>query len=164
MSVNTLEDYINDANQAYLKKRRAVITKQHPPIVMKYSGMWKLAGTAIVDYSGVYEGRHIAIEAKMYKNPPFPMGKIKEHQVEHLVEVAHCGGIFGFIIMFSEMRKIWVVRPDNNWLKEHWYARKGMHVAAMEKYGIEVTFTRRGFPFLDYLSGVDKLWKKIEKK
>ena len=113
-----LEDDINISNTYYLDKGIAVITKRPTPInVVKvdYSRGARIIDAyyekqSTTDYNGVYKGRYIDFEAKNTRNKTsFPIANITKHQIEHLKNVIHHGGIAFFVIEFQLLKEVYLL-------------------------------------------------------
>lgn len=99
----SLESNINQSNEIYQQKSRALITKRPTPIqVLKSKGRHIVSGLYVkkstVDYEGVYNGYAVAFEAKSTMNSSsFPLKNIREHQVLYLEQAEKMGAVCFFI-------------------------------------------------------------------
>ena len=105
-----LENIINETNNYYLEKDRAIIYKKPTPIKVlnveyrtKKTTMINKAvfsHTSTLDYNGIYKGHYIEFDAKECKNTTsFPLSNIEEHQILHIKRILNHGGIV-FLIIF----------------------------------------------------------------
>jgi recombination protein U len=100
-----LEKRANKANNAYRKKKKALILKVPVPILLTRKGL--VAQSSTVDYAGLIEGgQFIAFDAKETKiKTAFPLKNIHQHQTIYLSIVEELGGIGFFLIHFTELYK-----------------------------------------------------------
>ena len=105
-----LENIINETNNYYLEKDRAIIYKKPTPIKVlnveyrtKKTTMINKAvfsHTSTLDYNGIYKGHYIEFDAKECKSTTsFPLANIEEHQILHIKRILKHGGIV-FLIIF----------------------------------------------------------------
>lgn len=97
-----LEEWIEQANRVYQKKNKAEVHKIPTP--------WRFERKSTVDFGGTAAGKSIWFDAKATKNKTsFPLGNIKEHQIEYLVRTERQGGLGFFLIHSTAERKTWVL-------------------------------------------------------
>lgn len=106
-----LEDDLNQTNQYYLDLNKANIHKKPTPIMVVkvdypsrnkakiVEAYYKVPSTT--DYNGVYRSKAIDFEAKeSQSHTAFPLKNIHPHQLDHMRNVEHHGGICFLIIRF----------------------------------------------------------------
>lgn len=106
-----LEDDLNQSNQYYLDLNKANIHKKPTPIMVVkvdypsrnkakiVEAYYKVPSTT--DYNGVYRSKAIDFEAKeSQSHTAFPLKNIHSHQLDHMRNVEHHGGICFLIIRF----------------------------------------------------------------
>ncbi len=64
---------------------------------------------SLTDYSGVYKGRHIDIEAKETVMKYLPMKNIKDHQIDHMSKVIENGGISFIICRLKSLNRLFML-------------------------------------------------------
>lgn len=113
-----LENDINLSNEYYLNKDLALITKRPTPInvaKVDYSRGARIVDAyfekqSTTDYNGVYKGKYLDFEAKNTRSKTsFPIANISKHQIEHLKNVIHHGGIAFFIIEFQTRKEVFLL-------------------------------------------------------
>ena len=168
---NDFECEINESNEYYLSKQKAIIYKKPTPVqIVKVDypsrnkakiveAYYKTPSTT--DYNGIYKEKYIDFEAKSCKELNFSFERIYEHQIKHL------GGIAFLIIEFSAKDEVYIL--PSNFLVEKYEeslngGRKSIPYEYIKDNGILV---ERGInPRLNYLAAVDKYYfkKKSSKK
>ena len=171
------EDCINESNEYYLSKQKAIIYKKPTPVqIVKVDypsrnkakiveAYYKTPSTT--DYNGIYKEKYIDFEAKSCKELNFSFERIYEHQIKHLESIDKLGGIAFLIIEFSAKDEVYIL--PSNFLVEKYEeslngGRKSIPYEYIKDNGILV---ERGFnPRLNYLAAVDKYYfkKKSSKK
>ena len=156
------EHEINLSNAYYREHDICLITKRPTPInIVKvdYSKGAKITHAyfeeqSTTDYNGVYKSRYIDFEAKSTKNrTSFPLNNITKHQIEHLKQVIHHGGIAFFIINFQSLNKIYLL--DAKYVIDFYEngERKSIPLDCFIKEGIEV---KQGYnPRIDYIKSIE---------
>ena len=167
-----LEDDINFANKYYLNNDIAVIHKKPIPIqivevsypnresAMITKAFYKVPSTT--DYNGLWFGKYIDFEAKETKNKTsFPFINIHEHQLQHMEECIHQGGIVFVIFYFSSLNEYYLLESQYllSFIKENKENKKSIPLAYIQKYGNPISLTVQSI--LDYIPIVDKLIDKI---
>lgn len=115
-----LEDDLNQTNQYYLDLNMANIHKKPTPITIvkvDYPTRSKSKITeayfnvpSTTDYNGVYRGKAIDFEAKeIGRLTSFPMSKVHPHQIKHMENIVHHGGIAFIIMRFTGMDETYLV-------------------------------------------------------
>ena len=158
-----LEDDINISNTYYLDKGIAVITKRPTPInVVKvdYSRGARIIDAyyekqSTTDYNGVYKGRYIDFEAKNTRNKTsFPIANITKHQIEHLKNVIHHGGIAFFVIEFQLLKEVYLL--DAQFVIDFYEhgERKSIPYDVFKEEGV---LLKQGYnPPIDYIPAVEE--------
>lgn len=163
-----LEALLNDTNNYYVEKDRALIYKKPTPIGVidvAYENHKKMIKKAYfkthstLDYNGIYKGKYVDFEAKETKNrTAFPLSNIHPHQINHLRSVIRHGGITFLIILMNNL--VYLLKGsdfleyiDNN-------TRKSIPYDYIKDKGYIIKYGYN--PALDYLSVVDELY--INKK
>jgi recombination protein U len=117
------EDWIDWANQQYLDRGLAVVTKIPTPwkVIRKYSPYKKTYEIAYafaekkstVDFGGTSRSHSIWFDAKVTKNTrSFPLANIHKHQIEYLKQVHAQGGKAFFLIHAEDSKKTWLLWND----------------------------------------------------
>jgi recombination protein U len=163
----SLEEDINLSNEYYRDNQIALIHKRPTPInIVKvdYSKGARITDAyfekqSTTDYNGVYKGKYIDFEAKNTKsNSAFPLSNISEHQIIHLKNVLHHGGIAFFIISFQMKDEIYLL--DASFVIDFYEhgTRKSIPYEVFKKEGILI---RQDYsPRLHYIEAVDALYFK----
>lgn len=158
-----LEEDINVSNEYYLANDICVVTKRPTPInIVKvdYSKGARIIDAyfekqSTTDYNGVYKGRYLDFEAKNTKNKSsFPIANISKHQIRHLKNVIHHGGIAFFIIEFQTRNQIFLL--DASFVIDFYEngERKSIPYETFLKEGI---LLKLGYsPRIDYISAVEE--------
>ena len=117
------EEWIDWANQQYLSRGEAVVTKIPTPwkVVRKYSPYKKTYEIAMafpekkstVDFGGTAKKMSIWFDAKVTKNKlSFPLANIHKHQIEYLKHVNNQGGKAFFLIHSEHSKDTWLLWID----------------------------------------------------
>ena len=161
-----LESLLNDTNAYYRVHERAVIHKKPTPLqIVKVDypkrsaakvteAYFKQASTT--DYNGVYRGKYIDFEAKETNNKTsFPLGNFHDHQIQHMRECVHHGGICFVIIRFSRYNTQYVLTAEQlfEWWEQRETGRKSIPLTFIIKETIEVP--TGALPSVDYLTVID---------
>ena len=119
---NDFENEINESNEYYLSKQKAIIYKKPTPVqIVKVDypsrnkakiveAYYKTPSTT--DYNGIYKEKYIDFEAKSCKELNFSFERIYEHQIKHLESIDKLGGIAFLIIEFSAKDEVYIL-PSN---------------------------------------------------
>jgi len=103
-----------------------------------------------IDFAGGGRGFAVCFDAKATNGDRFPLLNIKPHQVQRIKESAKCGTIAGFMIRFTEHRRVFFIRSVEiskkfeNWEKSKIRgsrAAKGtasLSIAELEQNSIEI--------------------------
>ena len=160
-----LEENINISNDFYLNEGIALITKRPTPInVVKvdYKNGKRIIDAyfekqSTTDYNGVYRERYMDFEAKSTKSKTsFPLANICKHQIEHLKNVIHFGGVAFFIIQLEMLNQVYLL--DALFIINFYEngKRKSIPFEQIEEHGIKI---KQGFnPRLYYLDAVDQMY------
>lgn len=160
----SFESMINDSNEYYLKKNIALIYKRPTPIkIISMSKDNSFISKAVfekqstTDYNGVYKGHYIDFEAKSTKSKTsFPINNIKDHQLVHLNNVINNNGIAFFLIYFSSIDEIYLVKAiDIINLIENKNA-KSIKLELIKKIGFPINKTTN--ILVDYLQNIEKIF------
>lgn len=158
------EHAVNLTNAYYKEKGLALIYKRPTPIHItkvdythariKDAYFEKQSTT---DYNGVYKGKYIDFECKETKSTTsLPLHNISKHQIEHLQNVVHHGGIAFFLIYFASLNEVYLL--DAKYvieLREN-KTRKSLTYASIKENGIAV---KQGYiPRLEYLDAIEKAY------
>ena len=161
----SLEEDINLSNEYYIANGIALIHKRPTPInIVKvdYSKGARITDAyfekqSTTDYNGVYKGKYIDFEAKNTKsNSAFPLSNISSHQIVHLKNVLHHGGIAFFIISFQMKNEIYLL--DASFVigfYEHG-DRKSIPYEVFKKEGVLIK--QDYTPRLHYIEAVETLY------
>jgi recombination protein U len=118
-----LEDWIEQANQVYNQKGKAIITKIPTPWKVQrnyspYSKQYQINSAfpekkSTVDFGGTAANQSIWFDVKATTNKTsFPLVNIHKHQIEYLEKVAQQGGKAFILIHSRETKKTWVLWID----------------------------------------------------
>lgn len=161
-----LETMINEANEYYLSRGRAVIHKKPTPVRIAKVDYPKRSAAKITeayfteasttDYNGVYSGYYVDFEAKETKNKTsFPLKNFHQHQINHMKACAQQGGLCFAILWFSTLEKGYLLPFDI--LESYWNnqatGRKSIPLSIIEEDGYPCTVGL--FPSIDYLSALE---------
>lgn len=162
-----LEGDINKSNEYYKNSGICLITKRPTPInVVKvdYSKGARITDAyfekqSTTDYNGVYKCKYIDFEAKNTNSKTsFPLSNISKHQIEHLKNVIHHGGIAFFIIEFAKLSEVYLL--DASFVINIYEngERKSIPYDVFAKDGIKL---KLGFaPRIDYIEAVEEKYFK----
>ena len=159
-----LEELIEWANKAYLKKDIALVTKVPTPTKVIRKGN-KIASAffeakSILDYVGVVDtGIPIAFDAKQTREKYFPLRNLKQHQMDFMERWKKYGGLAFLVVEFVQFEKIY--RIEYEYIKfywDQWQENKGRrgyaHIPMREfEQNGRLLRARKGIP-VDYLEGV----------
>ena len=163
-----LENILNQTNELYRLKKRAVIHKKPTPIqVVKVNYPARSAAqiteayfrqASTTDYNGVYKGRYIDFEAKETKNKTsFPLKNIHEHQLEHMKECCEQGGIAFVIFYFSSLKEYYLL--EYKWIEQFVHdsstKRQSIPLTYIKEHGQSISLSLQ--MTLNYLDTVDSL-------
>ncbi|MCP3030729.1 Holliday junction resolvase RecU [Halobacillus sp. A1] len=166
----TLEEDIAVTNEYYRIANIANIHKKPTPVqivdvhypkrsaaVIK-EAYFKQASTT--DFNGIYRGSYIDFEAKETKNKTsFPLSNIHQHQIDHMKDCHHHGGICFLIIKFSLRDETYLLPAEN--LFHYWEAqfsggRKSISYLDIKSKGEALPFHYQAR--VDYIKVLDKLY------
>lgn len=164
-----LEADLNQTNQVYLDRNRAVIHKKPTPITLvnvDYPARAKAKITeayfktpSTTDYNGVYRGRAIDFEAKeTASSTSFSLSNLHPHQIEHLRQVLNHGAIAFLILRFTTHQTTHLIPADRllRFIAES--TRKSLPYAWVLDNGFLIPYHYL-LP-VDYLSTLDSLYFK----
>ncbi|MCP3025892.1 Holliday junction resolvase RecU [Halobacillus sp. A5] len=166
----TLEDDIAATNEYYRNAKIANIHKKPTPIqivnvdyprrsaaVIK-EAYFKQASTT--DFNGVYRGRYVDFEAKETKNKTsFPLSNIHQHQIDHMKECHHHGGICFLIVKFSVHDETYLLPAEylfSCWKDQLNDGRKSIPYLDIKTNGVLIHFHYQAR--VDYVKALDKLY------
>lgn len=155
-----LESIINDTNE-YLKEHDiALIYKKPTPIgivKVNYENNKQVitkayfASPSTLDYNGVYRGKYIEFDAKNTEaKTSFPLSNIHPHQIEHIRNVLHHGGI-AFLIIGMNSNFYLLNGPDIiNFIDNN--KRKSIPFSYLEEYAYKLEYNYiKGLNYLKYV-------------
>ncbi len=121
-----MEELINRTNIFYQNNNIAFIEKRYLPIkiIKKINDniiLGKLIDKSLVDYSGIYQGKHIEFEAKETNKKYFNIRQILTHQFKYLIKANKLGAKTFIIIYFSYFDEFYLVNLD---VIEKWIINK----------------------------------------
>lgn len=177
-SVNTVhanrgmkfESLINESNDFYAHHDRAFIHKKPTPIKVvrvqtKQENFQKkhliseayYERASTTDYNGIYRGYYIDFEAKEVKYKTFNIGaNLKDHQVEHLLNVTRHGAIAFLLVYFTAVDEVYILKAQDldNFLKYN----KTKSIIPLEYFKEHGYLVEQNYlPKIDYLKIVDNL-------
>mgnify|MGYP003574934701 CR=1 FL=1 len=114
------EEWIDWANQQYMDRGQAVVTKIPTPwkVIRKYSPYKKTYEIATafpekkstVDFGGTASAQSLWFDAKVTKDEKrFPLQNIHKHQIEYLKQVHQQGGKAFFLIHSEHFKCTWLL-------------------------------------------------------
>lgn len=170
----TLEEDLNQSNEAYRVKNKAIIHKKPIPIQVVKVHYPKRSAAVIneayyrkastTDYNGIFNGYYIDFEAKETRNKTsFPLKNFHEHQIEHMRQCTNHGGICFVILRFSVSDRLFLLEAEN--LFRYWDAqkengRKSIPLIEIEKNAYEIHYEIS--PRIPYLDVVEKIIQSKE--
>ncbi|MDQ0225144.1 recombination protein U [Metabacillus niabensis] len=164
----TLEEDLNETNKYYLENQIAVIHKKPTPVQIVHVDYPRRSAAVIkeayfkqsstTDYNGIYKGKYIDFEAKETKNKTsFPLQNFHEHQIEHMKNILHHGGI-SFVILsaFNQYYFLEATHLLTFWERQSAGGRKSISMKEIAElaYKIPLGYQAR----IDYLKIIDKLY------
>lgn len=157
-----LEELLNNTNDYYLEKNKAVIYKKPTPIQIvetKYPSITKafFKTPSTLDYNGLYRGKYVDFDAKETQNKTsFPLANIHEHQLLHMKRILEHGGIT-FLIIYINNEYYYLDGFDIiKFIEEN--TRKSIPYNYIKEKGFNIKLQLR--PKLDYLKVIDELYFK----
>lgn len=163
-----LENALNQSNEYYLRKDKALIYKKPTPIGVvdvAYKNHKKVIEKAYfkeqstLDYNGLYRGKYIEFDAKETLNKTsFPLSNIHEHQTKQIRNVIKHGGIVFLIIRMNDLTYLLTGESYINYIDTN--ERKSISYKYIEE---QAHLIKEGYqPQLDYLKTVDEIYFKGE--
>ncbi len=163
-----LEELINETNEYYLEKDKALIFKKPTPIGISEAvytprgriiknGYFKSPST--LDYNGIYRGKYIEFEAKETQSKTsFPIANFHEHQLKYMKRVLNHGGIC--FVLLKMNHQVFLIKGEDiiSFLEEE--TRKSIPYSYIVEHG--KTIEEKWNPSLDYLKIVDEIYLKGE--
>ncbi len=164
------EQLINESNEFYANHDKAYIYKKPTPIkvvrvetvktdfINKHQikeAYYEQASTT--DYNGIYKGKYIDFEAKEVRYKTFNIGaNLKQHQINHLINVAKHGGIAFLLVYFTSVDMIYILEAKK--LEEFLNHNKTKSIIPLEYFEVNGYLVKQGYvPKVDYLAVIDKL-------
>ena len=167
-----LETLLNQTNDYYRLKKIAVIHKKPTPVQVVKVDYPKRSAAVIkeayyrhastTDYNGVYRGCYIDFEAKETKNKTsFPFINIHEHQLQHMEDCIHQGGIVFIIFYFSSLDEYYLLESQYliSFIRNNKDGKKSIPLNYIRDNGKQIYLTVQSI--LDYIPIVDNLIDKI---
>lgn len=161
---DTFETFINFANEQYRARGMAFAIKIPVPVkVLNRQGnvITKafFESKAFVDYTGIYEGRPFAFDAKETEDTEgFPLKNLEEHQYKYLQEVHERGGIAFILVSFVKLKKVYRLNWTTlSWYWEQWKKKvRGMSSIKINEFECNCKEINQGRGILlDYLAGLE---------
>lgn len=171
-----LEEMINQANKWYLARDIAIIHKKPTPIQVVNVDYPKRSRAVIkeayyrqastTDYNGIYQGYYIDFEAKQTDLVNhFPLNNIHEHQVNHMRNCYHHGGICFLIIYFKSRQELFLYpfeALDKDWQLYKKNEQKHISIERITKIGYPII---EGFqPRIDYIQALNQYLQTIKER
>lgn len=167
-----LETLLNQTNDYYRLRKIAVIHKKPTPVQVVKVDYPKRSAAVIkeayyrhastTDYNGVYRGCYIDFEAKETKNKTsFPFINIHEHQLKHMEDCIHQGGIVFIIFYFSSLNEYYLLESQYliSFIRDNKDGKKSIPLNYIRDNGKQIYLTVQSI--LDYIPIVDNLIDKI---
>lgn len=165
------ENALNITNEYYRIHQMAHIYKKPTPVQVVKVDYPKRSKARIIeayyrtpsttDYNGVYKGRYLDYEAKETNNLNFAFKHIFPHQIKHLTDVAHHGGIAFLIIYYKRVNEIYIIdinQFNKLYLEGENGGQKSLSILKAKEIGILV---KQGYtPPIDYLKAIDEYYFK----
>ncbi|QGQ46654.1 Holliday junction resolvase RecU [Metabacillus sediminilitoris] len=163
-----LEDDLNETNKYYLENNLAVIHKKPTPVQIVNVDYPRRSAAVIkeayfkqsstTDYNGIYRGKYIDFEAKETKNKTsFPLQNFHEHQIVHMENVLHQGGIcFVILSAFNEIYFLEAQHLLTFWKRQEAGGRKSFTYNELIEIGYKIPLGYQAR--IDYLKIIDKLY------
>ncbi len=161
-----LESLINEACQYYLEENLAIIYKKPTPIGVvdvdyKNGAIIKKAyfkEPSTLDYNGIYKGKYIEFDAKeCHSKTSFPLKNIHEHQIKHIENIIHHGGIVFLIISMNS--NFYLFKGEDLLIFINLKTRKSIPFNIIESKGYKLEYNYK--IGLDYLIGINKVYKGV---
>lgn len=165
----SLEEDINETNKYYLSHDIGVIYKKPTPLTINKvdypsrkeavvrEAYFKTPSTT--DYNGVYRGKYIDFDAKESKSlTSFPYSNIHPHQLTHLKQVMHHGGIAFLIVRFTRLDETYYLSAENLFAFMDSSSRKSIPISYFREKAIKIP--NKIHPRIDYLKIIDDLYFK----
>ncbi len=163
-----LEKELNESNEYYREEKKAYIYKKPTPIKLVKVDYHKNLITegyfekpSTTDYNGIYKGKYIDFEAKETKSKTsFPLSNIHPHQIEHIRNIIHEGGISFLIVRFTTLGQTYLLRGEDfiSFIDQN--TRKSIPYRYFEQKGFILKDTYR--PRIDYLKIIDQIMEGIK--
>ncbi|EKK20964.1 Holliday junction resolvase RecU [Fructilactobacillus florum] len=165
----SLEQAVNESNQYYRARNKAVIHKKPTPIQIVDVSYPKRSAAVIreayfqaastTDYNGIYRGHYIDFDAKETTNKTsFPLANFHAHQIQHLRDCFQLGGICFALISFKPSNELFLLNgPDlfSAWDLQSQGGRKSIPKKQITQKGYALPY--RFNPVIPYLDAVDKI-------
>lgn len=109
------EEQLKWQHALYLKRGVAKMDKQYVPSLPVKDGKWaKVIGKSTVDFSGELRGgQHVAFDAKDTALKRIALNELKDHQQQHLEDIAALGGL-AFVLVRFERATVYMI-PIEAW-------------------------------------------------
>lgn len=155
-----LESIINNTIKHYWNKKVAFIEKKS--LNIQFNKVRKndygflnidngvISSKSTVDYTGCYQGKFIAFEAKSTNEIKLNSGNIKIHQLDYLKKIHDNGGYSFFIIYFSLYDEFFLVYIED-YLNRN---KKSLYYEEAKIIGKKIDLEYPGY--LDFLIFLDK--------
>lgn len=162
----SLEEDINLTNTYYREHDLAIIYKKPTPITITKvdfpnrkeavikEAYFKTPSTT--DYNGIYRGKYIDFEAKETKQNRFPLENIHAHQIAHMKQIIHHGGIGFLIIRFSKVNETYLLKGTTLLEFIAQETRKSIPITYIQEKGYLIK--EKLNPRIDYLKEVDLIY------
>ena len=164
----TLENDINQTNKYYKDNLIALVYKKPTPIqIVKVEYPKNIIKEAYfnepstLDYTGIYKSTYLEFDAKETTNKTsFPIQNIHKHQLEHIKNVIHYGGLAYLIVRFTSLNETYLLTGESliDFLNTN--TRTSIPLEYFKQKGFFIEFKYN--PRVDYIKIIDKILKSKE--
>lgn len=164
----TLENDINQTNTYYKDNNIALVYKKPTPIkIVKVEYPKNKIKEAYfnepstLDYTGIYKSTYLEFDAKeTISKTSFPISNIHKHQLEHIKNVIHYGGLAYLIVRFTTLNETYLLTGEDLISFINTQERKSIPLEYFKQKGFFIEF--KYLPRVDYIKVIDKILKSKE--
>ncbi len=164
----TLEYDINLTNKYYKDNFIALVYKKPTPIqIVKVEYPKNIIKEAYfnepstLDYTGIYKSTYLEFDAKeTTSKTSFPIQNIHPHQLEHIKNIIHYGGLAYLIVRFTTLNETYLLTGENLIEFLNTNTRKSIPLEYFKQKGFFIEFKYN--PRVDYIKIIDKILKSKE--
>lgn len=156
-----LEEFINEANEYYLKHNMAIVYKKPTPIgIVEVNEEKKIITKAYfkepstLDYVGLYKGKYIEFDAKQTINKnSFPISNITKNQIRHIENIITHGGIAFIVLKMNDNHFIYMGKDIISFIRQN--KRKSIPYIEIKEKGYLIK--KKHHIMVDYLSTLSEI-------